>query len=113
MSKPQLILASASPRRAQLLQQIGLKFEVAYCPIIEANSVKYTPQEIVIQNAHQKASLIAAKLGKGLVIGADTVVVLEGQIFGKPRNPADAARMLTALSGKTHNVYTGVSVVDA
>ena len=94
------------------MRQLGLEFQIASYPIFEANSIQYTPPEMVMQNAYQKAKQVAARSGTGVIIGADTIVALDNQVFGKPRNEADAVRMLKALSGKTHTVYTGVSVVD-
>lgn len=123
----QLILASASPRRRELLEQIGLTFEV--CPArAEEKITKETPEEIVVELAEQKAKEVASMVKiyaetharlvtpqDIMVIGADTVVACpekEGyRILGKPKDEKDAFDMLTMLSGKTHSVYTGVSIV--
>ena len=119
----QIILASGSPRRKELLEQIGLEFEI--CPAKgEEIITKTTPQEIVEELSRQKAEEVAAGIvfynernpmltspQDILVIGADTVVAYEGQILGKPRDEADAKRMLSILSGNTHSVYTGVTLL--
>ena len=102
-----IVLASASPRRKELLEQIGLEFEI--CPakgeeVITAGSV----DGAVLELSRQKAEEVAAGI---LVIGADTVVACDGNILGKPRDEADAAHMLSMLSGHTHSVYTGVTLV--
>ena len=111
-----IILASQSPRRRELLTQIGLKFEVIPSTVEEvitsANSV-----EVVQELAQQKARDVAKVAGKEtpkaslLVIGADTIVVYEGKILGKPEDKEDAVRMLTMLQGKEHSVYTGVALL--
>ena len=105
-----LILASASPRRAKLLRAIGLDFAVRVSHAAEVT--EGLPRTIVSENALTKARAIADD-PNALVIGADTIVVLDGAVFGKPVDAADAARMLTALSSRTHEVYTGVCVLDA
>ena len=109
-----IILASASPRRRELLEQIGAAFTVQ--PAVgEERITKIKPEEAVQELAEQKAGEIYDKSDRHagedmLVIGADTVVVYEGQIIGKPKDEADAARILSMLSGRTHAVYTGVSL---
>ena len=114
------ILASASPRRKELLEQIGMEFEVR---VSEAEEVtKATePGEYVMELSHLKAEDVAGKIpvmydARGInqdfvVIGSDTVVAAGGQILGKPKNKEDAIRMLTMLSGKIHQVYTGVTLM--
>lgn len=103
-----IILASASPRRRELLEQIGCKF------IFEPSSAKEVkhglPAEVVKENALLKAKQIAAKHQNTWVIGADTVVVLGKEIYGKPVDAADAGTMLKKLSGKVHQVYTGIAL---
>lgn len=119
-----VILASASPRRRELLTQLGVDFEVRPSRGEEVVT-KTMPQEVVQELACQKAREIANQVqaeyesGKlawpedGVcVIGADTIVVYEETIFGKPSDESDALRMLTALQGNTHQVYTGVCIVD-
>ena len=107
-----LILASASPRRAQILHDAGLSFAVVSSAIDETPYPSETPQQLVQRLADAKADLVAARaLGPSIIIAADTVVVLEGQILGKPRSTDDARRMLQLFSGRTHSVITGVSLI--
>jgi len=116
----QIILASQSPRRKELLEQIGLEFEI--CPAKgEEIITKTIPSEVVTELAAQKAADIfdtylektsvqsASSQSPLLVIGADTIVAIDDKILGKPVDEADAKRMLKLLSGKTHQVYTGVA----
>lgn len=106
------ILASASPRRKELLEQIGVKFNILPATGEEVIT-KELPGEVVMELAKQKAEEIAKTAGAdALVLGADTVVAYEGKILGKPKDEADALRMLTMLSGKEHEVYTGVALID-
>ena len=119
----QMILASASPRRKELLEQIGAEFVI--CPAKGEEVITETdPSAVVMELSRQKAEEVAygvliyneqhADLATPqdiLVIGADTVVAYENQILGKPKDEEDARRMLTMLSGKTHSVYTGVTFV--
>lgn len=109
----ELILASSSPRRSALLKQIGLKFRILCCPVDETVPAGLEPAELVELLAERKASAVARIVKKGLVIGADTVVVCRGEILGKPSGLKDAARMLRCLQGTDHEVYTGVALVDA
>lgn len=118
-----IILASASPRRKELLEQIGIEFEI--CPAKgEEVITKTLPQEVVMELSKQKAEEIASMLLSFrenhkdittptdiLVIGADTVVAHEGKILGKPKDEEDAKHMLQSLSGMTHSVFTGVTLV--
>ena len=103
-----LVLASASPRRRELMQTAGLAFTVRVSDAEERIPPDAAPHEAVQALARQKAEAVVALCPDGTVIGADTVVVLDGMIFGKPRDAADARRMLQLLSGRTHEVYTGV-----
>lgn len=106
------ILASASPRRKELLEQIGVKFDILPATGEEVIT-KELPGEVVMELAKQKAEEVAKTAGAdALVLGADTVVAYEGKILGKPKDEADALRMLTMLSGKEHEVYTGVALID-
>lgn len=105
-----VILASSSPRRLQLLQQIGIEAEVRPAAFDELSTGKMA-DEVVLANAVGKCQAVCAVCGdKVPVIAADTVVVLDGKILGKPKDTADAVRMLTELSGRTHKVLTGVAV---
>lgn len=108
-----LILASASPRRKELFEQMGLTFSV--CPACgEERRSSTEPKTVVKELALQKAMEVAEKTKEdALVIGSDTVVAFEGEIMGKPLDEEDAFRMLKKLQGATHTVYTGVAVVDA
>lgn len=104
-----LILASASPRRKELLKNLGYEFSIEVCDL-EEKSDKITPFDLVMDLAKTKAYAIM-ELHKGedvIVLGADTVVANEGEILGKPRDLEHAKEMITALQGKTHQVYTGV-----
>lgn len=107
-----LVLASASPRRRELMQTAGLSFTVHVSKAEEHIEPGTAPQEAVMQLATQKALAVASECPKDLVIGADTVVVYNNQILGKPQDEADAFRMLQMLSGQTHAVYTGVCLVQ-
>lgn len=108
-----LILASSSPRRKELLARFGLAFDVDVPDVDESLLPGEDPRTHVGRLAAGKAEEVAGRHGEGLVIAADTVVVLDGRIIGKPRDKADARRMLGELSGRTHRVYTGVTVADA
>lgn len=110
---PQLILASVSPRRAELLRQLGRPFAVKPAKIREVTGGFLTPRECVLLNAIRKARSVARKYPSTLVIGADTEVCLGAKVFGKPRNRREAARMLTALQGRTHEVITAVCLIEA
>jgi septum formation protein len=108
-----LILASSSPRRKELLARFGLAFVIDAPDVDESLLPGERPRAHVGRLAAVKAEEVAGRHGEGLVIAADTVVVLDGKIIGKPRDEADARRMLGELSGRTHRVYTGVTVADA
>ncbi len=109
--KQRLILASASPRRSQLMRQIGLKPEIM--PSMAEEVIEgQDPKSIVMALSKQKAEDIAGKYKEGaVVIGADTVVSIDGMILGKPGNHWEAAEMIERLQGKVHQVYTGVTIV--
>ncbi len=108
---PNIILASESPRRADLLKQIGLEFEVSPSEI-EEPQITASPAIAVQELAILKARTVAAKFDAGIVIGADTVVVIDGQPIGKPENDAHAVQILRRLSGNQHEVITGVALID-
>lgn len=113
LNQARLVLASASPRRAMLLEQIGVGFEVAPSAVEEVVAEDMTPGEVVESLSHQKASDVAISRPEvDLVLGADTVVVSEGRILGKPVDSEDARRMLQALSGRWHQVFTGFTLVS-
>ncbi|OPX87914.1 MAG: Septum formation protein Maf [Pelotomaculum sp. PtaB.Bin104] len=109
----ELILASASPRRSQLLKQLGLDYRVMICNQEENTPPGLKPAEVVELLAERKAMAVAEVLNDGIVIGADTVVVWQGQVLGKPSGDQEAEEMLNGLQGGAHDVYTGVAVVDA
>jgi septum formation protein len=107
-----LILASASPRRAEILRDAGFSFSVMASAVDETPVPGESPSELVQRLADAKAELAAARaVGPAIVLAADTVVTLEERIFGKPRSTADARNMLEALSGRTHAVITGVTLI--
>ena len=109
-----LILASASPRRRDLLRNAGFDFEVRPGRIVEEIQPGEQPADFARRAAREKALQIAASTPPGgLVLGADTVVVINGETLGKPSDPQDAARMLRLLSGRTHQVHTGICLVRA
>ncbi len=106
-----VVLASGSPRRRELLAQMGVtEFEVLPARGEETAPAGLAPADYVTYLARQKAREVAVLRPDHTVIGADTVVVLDGQVLGKPADRADAVRMLTALSGRAHEVYTGIAV---
>lgn len=114
VSMEPIILASASPRRSEIMNQLGLDFQVIPSDISEViPEFSFSPRDLVAELALHKASDVARKLKQGLVIGADTLVVLEDRVFGKPSDPDEAVEMLTALSGRTHSVYTGIAIIQA
>ncbi len=104
-----LILASASPRRRELLSQLGVQFEVEAAQGEERIGTT-VPEEAVRELAYQKAAEVAMRTDGDIVVGADTVVAADGQILGKPKDEADAARMLRMLQDSDHRVITGVAV---
>lgn len=113
VSRKPIILASGSPRRARLMSVLGFPFTVRESGIEEIIDEKLAPEEIARGLAFRKASTVASQLSSGIVVGADTIVVLEGKILGKPATEEEAVGMLLALSGKTHTVFTGFALVDA
>ena len=104
------ILASASPRRKELLEQIGCCFRIETADTEEAGGEGMTPSELVMKNAHLKAAAAAALHPDIPVLGADTVVSLDGNIYGKPRDREHAIEMLTSFSGRAHQVMTGIAL---
>jgi len=105
-----IILASASPRRAELLQAAGIAFEVMPAHVDETARDGESPHAYVSRVAEAKASAIAARADHRIVLAADTTVVVGGEMLGKPADDADAKRMLRLLSGRVHEVATGVTV---
>ena len=110
---PQFHLASASPRRQELLRQLGLHFDVRPADIVEQPGADESAADYARRMALEKARAAQARAGSGLpVLGADTDVVLDGRILGKPRDRADALAMLAALSDREHEVYSAVAMVQ-
>lgn len=107
-----LILASASPRRAELLRQAGVEFIVLATSVPEVQPEHLSPQETAQVNAYRKCRLVATAHPDALVLGADTLVCLGDRIFGKPADVAEACAMLGALAGRTHEVVTGVCLAQ-
>jgi septum formation protein len=109
--KPELILASSSPRRQELLREIGIPFQVHAANINEDQMPGEPPINYALRLAREKAQAVATQYPQSYVLGADTIVVLNGEVLGKPKDHADAARMLRLLSGHSHEVTTAVSLI--
>ena len=109
---PKLVLASGSPRRAEILASVGWPFEKIVAGIDESIHNNETPQEYVKRLAEGKAREAAKKVLNGLILGADTTVVIDEHILGQPKDENDAKRMLQLLSGKWHEVLTGVALLN-
>lgn len=112
MFSQKLILASQSPRRAQLLKQVGFEFEVIPSHIDESQIQNGDPEHTVKALSLAKAESVAQTIKNGIIIGSDTVVVLGEDILGKPESETDAKAMLRRLAGKTHRVYTGFTIYE-
>lgn len=110
--KKKIILASRSPRRQILLRQIGLEFVVQESGVDEDFEHIQSPLDHVKILSHRKAVEVGKNIGNGFVIGADTIVELDGNILGKPTDEKDAINMLHTLSGRTHKVFTGFTILD-
>lgn len=109
--KPRIVLASQSPRRRALLAALGLDLEVS--PSDAEETFEGTPEEMVVRNARAKRDEVVSRgAGQALVIAADTLVFLEEHVLGKPRDLAEAVEMVTRLSGRTHQVMTGLALAD-
>jgi len=108
---PKLILASGSPRRAEILNSVGWEFTKDAADIDESETEGETPEHYVQRLAREKAEAVAAKYENAIVLGADTIVVIDNQIIGKPKDLPDARRMLKMLSGNWHEVLTGVAII--
>ena len=107
-----IILASASPRRKELLEKIGLTFEVEPSNYEEDIHSGLEPHKFARKISLEKAKAVASKHENAIVIAADTFIVFGGQILGKPHTEKEARKMLTAISGKSHSVITGFSIID-
>jgi len=113
MTRPfKIVLASTSPRRQELMERLSVPFDVI-APEGVKEIQKGDPREVVTRNATAKASKVTDGLSEGLVVGADTVVVVDDVILGKAEDPQEAKAMLEALKGRMHRVLTGLAVVDA
>lgn len=113
MKLPKLILASGSPRRAEILTSVGWEFTKDSADIDETELPGESPEDYVQRLAREKAETVAQKYTNAIVLGADTTVLIDHQIIGKPVDPADAKRMLKMLSGNWHEVLTGIALVQA
>ena len=106
-----IILASKSPRRQEILETMGVQFEIDVADVDESVDESFSPIEAVCEISKRKAGKVAERHGKDeIIISADTVVVIDGKIIGKPRDTEDAFNILKNLSGRTHEVYTGFTV---
>lgn len=105
-----LILASASPRRRELLAQLGVAFEIVPAQVVEHEDPNSEPRAMVAHNAALKADWVAARHPEAFVLGADTTVFLDGTVLNKPADLDDARRMLRRLAGRTHTVFTGLAL---
>ncbi len=110
VNRNKIILASASPRRKQILSEAGFDFDIKVSNVIECENLP--PAELVKTNAELKAMEIAKENPNRIVIGSDTTVAFNGKIFGKPKDLQEATQMLETLQGNTHSVFTAVSVVE-
>ncbi len=108
---PSLVLASASPRRRQLLAEHGYDFVVAPADVEEIAPAHFTPREVVLWNARSKANAVARERPEKIVLGVDTLVAFDGRIFGKPRDMDEAFAMVSELNGRYHEVFSGVCLV--
>tara|TARA_B100000073_G_scaffold1234_1_gene1115 strand:+ start:946 stop:1536 length:591 start_codon:yes stop_codon:yes gene_type:complete len=105
------ILASSSPRRKELLNQIGFNFKIIGSNVTEHSNLNFPPEAFAEYWAREKSKAVAKSHPESIVIGADTIVSLNGAIYGKPKNETNSINMLMSLSGKTHEVVTGVSFI--
>jgi len=110
--KPALVLASQSPRRKELLGILGIPFSVAPASIDEAPNPGESPESFVVRMAREKCAQVASRVSKSVVLSADTIVTVDGEILGKPASQKDAVHMLQRLSGRRHSVYTAVCVIN-
>lgn len=108
-----LVLASASPRRAELLRQVGIPFTITIPDVIEEKYNSLAPHEMVVRLSQEKALAVSGPLEEGIILAADTVVLHRGVIMGKPVDQIEALQMLRLLSGDRHSVLTGLTLLDA
>ena len=107
---PSIVLASASPRRRELLAGLGVEFEVVTAQVTEHEEVTTDPRVMVAHNAALKADWVAARYSQAWVLGADTTVFIDGHALNKPADAAEARAMLRRLSGRVHTVFTGIAL---
>jgi septum formation protein len=112
MNDRAIVLASGSPRRLELVTTLGIPFSVVTSGVDEEVKGDLEPMAMVIQLAERKARAVATTIERGIVIGADTTVAIDGEILNKPIDDADARRMLRRLRGRTHAVWTGLATID-
>lgn len=112
LTTPRFILASQSPRRAEILRRVGLSFGVEPSNVDESSVALADPRDTVVQLARMKAHAVHEQHPHDIVVSADTVVAIDGEILGKPRDDAEAAQMLRKLSGRAHRVLTGFAIID-
>ena len=110
MTQPRFILASASPRRRELLAELGVEFDVVTAQVTEHEDPTTDPRVMVAHNAALKADWVAERHPEAFVLGADTTVFIDGHAFNKPQDGAEARAMLRRLSGRTHTVFTGIAL---
>jgi septum formation protein len=108
---PPILLASTSPQRRAILEQLGVSFDVVPPSYVEDDGPEASPEELVMAHAAGKARSVAEGAGERPVLGVDTAVVLDGMVFGKPQGAGQAEEMLEALSGRTHEVISGLCLV--
>jgi nucleoside triphosphate pyrophosphatase len=108
---PPLLLASTSPQRRAILEQLGIPFDVIAPRYVEDDPADADPRELVLTHAREKARSVAGEAGDRPVLGVDTTVWLDGRVYGKPADAEDAAEMLDALGGRTHSVVSGLCLV--
>ncbi len=108
-----VILASQSPRRINLLKQVGFEFKAEPSSYEEENHLDMAPKDLTEYLSLKKAEDVAEKYKGSIIIGADTIVLIDGEVLGKPKTPENAKRMLEKLSGKAHSVVTGFTIIDA
>ena len=108
----EIILASASPRRQELLRQVGVSFRIVPSGIDETVTTPMSPAQLVEHLARSKARDVASRHPEALVLGADTIVVVDERVLGKPRSPEEAIAMLEQLSGRDHLVVTGIALIQ-
>jgi septum formation protein len=111
--KRKIILASSSPRRKQLLEGIGLVFDVVESNFVETMDKTVSPETLTKRLSLGKAKAVSQKHPDAIIIAADTIIVLGNTVFGKPKTPENARKMLSRLQGKTHTVVTGFTVIDS